>query len=137
LIYPRDIIIFSLINCIHIPNPCQDNTMEVKKIGNIIVIYPYASLDIDMSLYLKNKIIEIISYEPDCDILLNLKNVDFINSLGIHLLMKTANILKKSNRRLMICDVTEGVTETFKIVNLMDLLKIFTSEIEAIPCMKV
>ena len=111
--------------------------MEVKKIGNIIVIYPYASLDIDMSLYLKNKIIEIISYEPDCDILLNLKNVDFINSLGIHLLMKTANILKKSNRRLMICDVTEGVTETFKIVNLMDLLKIFTSEIEAIPCMKV
>jgi anti-anti-sigma factor len=62
------------------------------------------------------------------DILLNFIDVDYINSTGIALIVNMLSRARKSNRRLVLCCLSEHYMEIFQITRLADYMEIYPDE---------
>ncbi|MCP4137206.1 MAG: STAS domain-containing protein [bacterium] len=110
--------------------------IKTKKVDNINIIYPPERLDIDASFDLKEIIDNIIKNESDTHILLNLEEVEYINSSSLGEILKVIRVFKGSGRVIQICNIYNNVKEIIKIVNLANVIDIFESENEALESIK-
>ena len=65
-------------------------------------------------------------------ILLNFRDVDYINSTGIALIVRIMAQAKKEGRRLIASNLSEHYVEIFKITRLADFMPIFPDEASAL-----
>ncbi len=65
-------------------------------------------------------------------ILLNFRNVDYINSTGIALIVSLMARARKEGRRLLATGLSDHYVEIFKITRLSDFMPIFTDEASAL-----
>lgn len=65
-------------------------------------------------------------------VLLNFKNVEYINSTGIALIVGLLAQARKSGRRLLICGLSPHYQEIFQITRLADFMPIFPDEASAL-----
>ncbi len=106
--------------------------MKTKKVDNVNVIYPPNQLDINVTFELKAIIDDIIENDPDTHILLNLQNVEYINSSSLGEILRVIKIFKGTNRLIKMCSVFKNVKEIINIVNLSNVIDIYESENEAL-----
>lgn len=65
-------------------------------------------------------------------ILLNFRDVDYINSTGIALIVSLLARARKSKRRLLAWGLSEHYVEIFQITRLVDFMKVFPDEASAL-----
>ena len=65
-------------------------------------------------------------------ILLDFKNVNYINSTGIALIVSLLAQARKSHRRMMVCGLSEHYQEIFRITRLSDFMQIYSDERSAL-----
>ncbi|MFW5770093.1 MAG: STAS domain-containing protein [Spirochaetota bacterium] len=65
-------------------------------------------------------------------VVVDMRNVEYIDSAGIGILINTAKMLRKDKGDLVISNVTEGVKVVLEVINLEKFIKFFNTDIEAI-----
>ena len=110
--------------------------LNLKKLENTVVIYLEGRLDVHLSADIEKKINKLIENEPKSNILLNLKDVEYMSSSGLRIFVSTMRILKENNRKLVLCNMNNAVKKIFEVVELTDMFDIFNSEEEALKFMQ-
>jgi anti-anti-sigma factor len=64
--------------------------------------------------------------------IVDLSQVDFVSSLGIRMLLSTARSLKMRNAALALFGVQEQVNQVLELVSIQQLIRICSSEAEAL-----
>jgi len=65
-------------------------------------------------------------------IIINLKDLDFIDSSGIGILINTAKLIRSKNGEFVMCNSSPDIKNVFKIINLQNFIKVYNTEHEAI-----
>ncbi len=110
--------------------------LNLKKTGNNITIYLEGRLDVHLSADIEKEINKLITAEPSCNFVLNLKDVEYMSSSGLRIFVSTMRILKESKRKLVLCNMNNAVKKIFEVVELTDMFDIFNSENEALDFLK-
>lgn len=106
--------------------------LQTKKVGNVIVVYLTGRLDVQLSVLIEKEIHQLIQTEPTCHLLLNLSDIKYMSSSGIRIFVSTTRILKETERKLKLCNLSEPVKKIFEIVELLDMFDVYYSEESAI-----
>jgi anti-sigma B factor antagonist len=65
-------------------------------------------------------------------ILLNFRDVDYINSTGIALIVSLLARARKAHRSLLACGLSDHYVEIFQITRLVDFMRVFPDEAAAL-----
>lgn len=65
-------------------------------------------------------------------ILINMKDIEYIDSAGIGILINTAKLIRKKNGDILLSNVSAEIKNIFKVVSLQDFINLFPTEVEAI-----
>ena len=103
-----------------------------RKIKNTVVIYLSGRLDIQMSMDAEIEISEILAKYNDVDVLLHLKNLEYISSSGLRVLVALVRQLKEKDKILKLCELNASVRKTLEVVELLDLFNVYDTEEAAI-----
>jgi anti-sigma B factor antagonist len=106
--------------------------VKTKRAGNVIIIYFTGKLDVHASADYESEINKLINQEPDCHMLFNLDQVEYMSSSGLRIFVSTMRMLKESNRKLKLCNMNNAVKRIFEVVELMDMFEIYETEEEAL-----
>ena len=106
--------------------------MDTKKVNNVIVIYLKGRLDVHVSPELENEIADALNSEPNCHILLDLADVDYMSSSGLRIFVATMRMLKETKRELKLCNMNETVRQIFKVIDTIDMFDIYDNEENAL-----
>jgi len=110
--------------------------LNYKKTDDIVLIYLKGHLDIYITGQIEKKIIEVISANPECNLIINLTDVDYVSSAGLGVFISIMSKLKKSQRKLALCSLNYTVRRIFNVVKFYDMFDVFKTEIEAIEFLK-
>lgn len=110
--------------------------LKTKKVDNVVVIYLAGRLDVHLSAEIEKEINNVIHNEPNCHLLLNLKDVEYMSSSGLRIFVSTMRILKESKRKLKLSNMNSAVKKIFEVVELMDMFDLYESEDEALKSFK-
>jgi anti-anti-sigma factor len=110
--------------------------LKKKKVDNVVVIYLAGRLDVHLSAEIEKEINNVIQNEPDCHLLLNLKDVEYMSSSGLRIFVSTMRILKESKRKLKLSNMNNAVKKIFEVVELMDMFDLYESEEDALKSFK-
>ncbi len=106
--------------------------LNFKKVENVIIIYFRGRLDVHHSLDIEDELNRLISMEPVNHFIINMKDVEYVSSSGLRVIVMSMKALKRKNRMMLICCINGAVQKVFEIVQLTDLLQIYESEEEAL-----
>ena len=106
--------------------------LKTRKEGNVIVIYLTGRLDVHLSADVELGINKIIKDEPECHLLLNLDDVEYMSSSGLRIFVSTMRILKDNKKKLKLCNINSAVKKIFEVVELMEMFDIYESEQSAL-----
>ena len=101
---------------------------ESKTNDSMTIIYIYERLDDSTSQPILAEIDNTVKQNSENDILLNLKEVDYISSPGIRVLIKIKDLVEKNNKKLMLCNLNSNVKNVLDVVDIMDVFNIYDSE---------
>ncbi|MBF0121310.1 MAG: STAS domain-containing protein [Desulfobacterales bacterium] len=105
--------------------------IESKKIDGILIAIPKEKqIDASIAKIFKGKMIDFIN-EGNNKIIVDLSNVDFIDSSGLNAILSSFKALDKDGR-LILCNVQKRVLSLFELTKMNRVLKIFSSIDEAI-----
>lgn len=105
--------------------------IDVKEANKFLFIKPLdKSIETFNSRDFKTKVIELINQNHD-QIILNLSEVDFIDSNGLGSLVSILKILTSNQGRIVICEAKEPVKRIFTLTRLNQILPLFRDEEEA------
>ncbi len=110
--------------------------LKTKKIGNITEIFLSGRLDVHLSADIEKGINNIFETHPESDLLVNLKDVEYMSSSGLRIFVSTMRVLKESKRKLLLCSMNTSVKKIFEVVELMDMFDIYPNEEEALKAFK-
>jgi len=102
--------------------------LKTKKADNVVVIYLEGKLDVHVSAEIEKELNKIINQEPECHLLLNLGQVEYMSSSGLRIFVSTMRILKETSRKLKLCNMNNAVKKIFEVVELMDMFDIYEDE---------
>jgi len=102
-----------------------------RKNGNTFIIYLKGRLDVHHCAEIEQEISKLLSYELTSHLLFNMKDVEYISSSGLRIIVSTMKMLKEDNRSLAICNINNAVKKIFEVVQLTDMFNIFNSEDDA------
>jgi len=110
--------------------------LNIKRVGNVIVVYLVGRLDVHLSAEIEKEINKIIQNETDTHLLMNLNDVEYMSSSGLRIFVSTTRILKEQKRMLKLCNMNNAVKKIFEVVELMDMFDIYDTEEEALTYFK-
>ena len=90
--------------------------------NNIVIIIPKMRLTYDVSIEFENSIRNVIAQDK-YNLLIDLKNVDYVSSRGISIILRYYEELKNKDGRLRLCNVTKKVLNIFRIIRLDKFFK--------------
>ena len=102
--------------------------LKTKKVGNVIIVYLNGRLDVHLSADVEKGINKIIKEGPECHLLLNLYDVEYMSSSGLRIFVSTMRILKDNKKKLKLCNINSAVKKIFEVVELMEMFDIYDSE---------
>jgi anti-sigma B factor antagonist len=105
--------------------------IEDKRMGNILVVRPLdARIDASSAPDFKGRMLDWIQ-EGNASILLDLSEVDFIDSSGLGAIVSSLKAVGHEGD-LVICGVRETVMSLFRLTRMNRVFQIFASEQEAL-----
>ncbi len=111
----------------------RSNSLEIKlsKVGIHSIANLSGRLDIAHADELEAKLqYEILDGKGD--IVINLKDINYISSSGIRVFVGMFRDLNRQGRRLLLCAITPGVKKVFEVVELLDMFEVFETEEQAL-----
>jgi anti-sigma B factor antagonist len=107
--------------------------LEIKltKVGIHTIANLSGRLDIAHADDLEAKLQYDVS-EGKGDVVINLKDINYISSSGIRVFVGMVRDLNRQGRRLILCAITPGVRKVFEVVELLDMFEVFESEEQAL-----
>lgn len=105
--------------------------LDVKENGKFISIKPLEkSIETFNSRDFKGKVIDLINQNHD-QIILNLSQVDFIDSNGLGSLVSILKLLSSHQGKIVICEAKDPVKRIFTLTRLNQVLPLVANEEEA------
>lgn len=106
--------------------------LETRKAGQIIIVKPLNdNINASISTEFKSKMVDLIN-QGNNFVLLNLAQVDFIDSMGLGAIISILKTLELSQGQLAFCEVKPPIFNLFKITRLNQVFKIGKSEKDGI-----
>jgi len=99
--------------------------VDIKKPG-VLVISPSGSLDTNTYSILEKEVDKVLSSSPII-IIFDLKDLQYISSLGVRVIFKTKKRLKQGNGEFLMINLQPQIKKVFDIINAIPYLKIFES----------
>jgi len=96
------------------------------KSSGIFVVAPIGSIDGADQGILHEKIDSVLKQNPDV-IIFDMKQADYINSMGIRVLVKTKNAMKQSGGNIAFINLQPQIKKVFTILNAMPAFKVFSN----------
>ena len=106
-------------------------TMTTREKGEVKILDFEGDLDTNTSPDAETKLKELMS-EGALKILVNFKDLDYISSAGLRILLATAKALQKNKGELRICHLNETVDEIFEISGFIEIFNVFKTENEGL-----
>lgn len=103
--------------------------MEIKihKKDNKFVFNLEGSLDIYTSLDLKSALEENVK-EANVDVCINLENLNYVDSSGIGILIKSLNYIQSLNGNMCVANLKPAIEKIFKVSGLTTYFEILSNE---------
>jgi anti-sigma B factor antagonist len=105
---------------------------DIIKKDNLLIISPRGRMDTYSTIDIEKKINHTILKNNGSDILLNLKDVEYISSIGMRVIYSTIQILEEFSRRLKICNLNALNRTIFENLNIKDMFDLYENEEEAV-----
>ncbi len=105
--------------------------ITLSRLDDYTVLRLDGRLDLNGSAQLKERIGE-ISGSPNVNLVLDLRDVSFINSSGLGALVSISRDMRMSNRRMALCNLATYVQEVFEITRLSHAFDIYSTVEEAV-----
>lgn len=99
--------------------------------GGVTVIELGGRLDSNTSKVLEDKIMEVLG-QGKTKVLMDFKDVDYINSTGLRVLLLALQQLKKVQGKLVLSSIKDYMKEVFEISGYTEIFPIFATEEEAL-----
>jgi anti-sigma B factor antagonist len=94
--------------------------------GGINIYKLNGQLDSNTSLGFENKIIQAID-DGSKSMIIDFRNLDYISSAGLRVIIKATKALKREDGKIMLCDMQDYVKEVFEISGFDSFLPIVGS----------
>jgi anti-anti-sigma factor len=108
-------------------------TLERIKSGTSIIVKLPRQIDMVLSAAIERELQTVFQQEPDCDFIMDLSNVVILSSSGLRIFITAKRKLRSANKEIVLCGVKDdGIIETFRVSQLLDIFKVFPSEDEAL-----
>jgi anti-sigma B factor antagonist len=101
--------------------------MSVEKQPGIFVVSAYGSLDTNTHEILEKKIDYLLSNGAAKVITLDMKEIEYISSMGVRVILKTKKELARRGGNFLIANVQPQIKRVFEIINALPSLQIFSS----------
>ena len=92
----------------------------------VYTVSPIGSLDGNTYKILETTVDAVLKEMPDV-IIFDLEFLDYINSMGVRVLLKTKKALEKNNGKIMFAHLQPQIRKVFDILNALPTLKVFAS----------
>ena len=92
----------------------------------IFVVSPIGSIDGTDHGMLQEKIESVLKQNPDV-IIFDMEHADYINSMGIRVLVKTKNAMKPRGGKIAFINLQPRIRKVFDIINAMPAFKVFAN----------
>ena len=100
------------------------NSAETRP--GVFTVSPIGSLDGNTYKILEVTVESILGQLPDI-IIFDLEFMDYINSMGVRVLLKTKKELEKDNGKIMFMHLQPQIRKVFDILNALPTLQVFAS----------
>jgi anti-anti-sigma factor len=97
----------------------------IKRPG-IFVVAPIGSIDSAGHVIFQEKVSSVLNQNPDV-IIFDMEYADYINSMGIRVLVKAKKTMKKGGGKIMFINLQPQIKKVFEILNALPSLKVFAS----------
>jgi len=105
--------------------------IESKVHDKIVVLYPKGRLDFTLSMSFEKALGQIVNNHPDKHILLDLNDLEYLNSSSLRVVTVLAQSLRGKNLKLFACQMKGIVKRVMEITNIIELIEIVESEEQA------
>ncbi len=102
--------------------------IESRVENQFLVVALDGRLDAHNSPGVHVEIDRLLGPAPQRIVILNLANVEYLSSSGLHVLVAVARDLKKSNRDLRLCRLPDAVTRVLELMEITGMFAIYESE---------
>ena len=102
-----------------------------RKIGVVSVMEFTGNLDTNTSPAAESEVNGLLEGGSEL-ILFNFENLNYISSSGLRILLSTANKMKTSGGKMMVCNLNDMVQEVFDISGFAAILDLASNEEEAL-----
>jgi anti-anti-sigma factor len=92
----------------------------------IFVVAPIGAIDAPGYAIFQEKVGFVLNQNPDV-IIFDMEYADYINSMGIRVLVKAKKAMKKSGGKIMFINLQPQIRKVFEILNALPSLKVFAS----------
>ena len=87
-----------------------------------VVLFISGRLDTTTASTLELKLRQFL--DGNTDLIFDLKDLSYISSSGLHVLLQTLKAMKESNRKLVIKNIGEAVRNVFEMTGFMSLITV-------------
>jgi anti-anti-sigma factor len=99
--------------------------VEQKQAG-VITISPIGSIDGKTYSVLEEKVDSILNETPDV-IIFDMEFLDYLNSMGVRVLLKTKKQMQKQNGKVIFMKLQSQIKKVFDILNALPSMQVFAS----------
>lgn len=105
--------------------------LNFERHENFIVVYLHGRFDVYYSEKFEKAILKLMNDETPCHLIFNLRNVEYLSSSGIGLLVSVMVRQKKREKMLILCDLPGAVKKILDLVEMTAIFNIYKSEADA------
>ena len=98
---------------------------ENKRPG-VYVISPIGSIDSNTATVLDEKVEAVLAENPDV-VIFDMEYTDYINSMGVRVLLKTKKTLRNAGGKLIFMHLQPQIKKVFDILNALPTMNVFAS----------
>ncbi|MDH5717395.1 MAG: STAS domain-containing protein [Spirochaetia bacterium] len=106
--------------------------IKTKQAGNSIIVYLKGRLDVHLSAEIEKELNKLIDENTKADLIINMREVEYMSSSGLRILVAAMRILKEKDRSLRLCALNSAVRKVFEVVELIDMFEVYDTEEEAV-----
>ena len=99
--------------------------ISAEKRPGVITVSPVGSIDANTYMILEEKVDSILQVNPDL-IIFDMENLNYINSMGIRVLLKTKKAQKKRDGKIVFMNLQPQIKKVFDILKALPSLQVFT-----------
>ena len=107
-------------------------SFEILKQSGSIVICLRGKMMTDLDLTSVSQEVKEMIEQKSVQLIFNLQELEYINSSGINLFMRTLTSTRTNNGDLVFCNVHGSVEKLFKIAKLIQIYTIYATQEEAV-----